>query len=132
MAGPTTIEVTEQVTDIAVTGDQISIELTDDVTTIEAYNLALPTAVPGTIHASSVTVSPYNTITASFLDDALEQLADQSFRGGTTPTTNVEEGDTWYDTANDIFYVYRTLNGVLDWYPLLATATDGRLDGGAF
>ena len=132
MAGPTTIEVTEQVTEIAVTGDQISIELTDDVTTIQAYNLAIPTAVPGTIHASSVTVSPYNTITASFLDDALKELADQSFRGSSTPTTNVEEGDTWYDTANDIFYVYRTLNGVLDWYPLLATATEGRLDGGAF
>ena len=132
MAGPTTIEVTENVTTITATGDQISIDLTDDVTTIQAYNLAVPTAVPGVIDASSVTVSAYNTISSGFLDDALKVLADQSFRGSSTPTTNVEEGDTWYDTANDIFYVYRTLNGVLDWYPLLATATDGRLDGGAF
>jgi hypothetical protein len=131
-AGPTTIEVTENVTTITATGDQISIDLTDDVTTIQAYSLAIPTALPGGIDASAVTVTPYNTITSSYLDGALKELADQSFRGSTTPTTNVEEGDTWYDTANDIFYVYRTLNGVLDWYPLLTTQVDSRLDGGAF
>jgi len=132
MAGPTTIEVTENVTSITATGDQISIDLTDDVTTIQAYNLAVPTAVPGVIDASSVTVTGYNTISTGFLDDALKVLADQSFRGGSTPTTNVEEGDTWYDTLNNIFYVYRTINGITDWYPLLATQTDSRLDGGAF
>ena len=132
MAGPTTIEVTENVTSITATGDQISIDLTDDVTTIQAYNLAVPTAVPGVIDASSVTVSAYNTISGGFLDDALKELADQSFRGGSTPTTNVEEGDTWYDTLNNIFYVYRTINGITDWYPLLATQVDSRLDGGAF
>ena len=132
MAGPTTIEVTENVTSITATGDQISIDLTDDVTTIQAYNLAVPTAVPGVIDASSVTVSAYNTISGGFLDEALKELADQSFRGGSTPTTNVEEGDTWYDTLNDIFYVYRTINGITDWYPLLATQVDSRLDGGAF
>lgn len=132
MAGPTTIEVTENVTSITATGDQISIDLTDDVTTIQAYNLAVPTAVPGVIDASSVTVTGYNTISTGFLDDALKVLADQSFRGSSTPTTNVEEGDTWYDTTNDIFFVYRTLDGVTDWHPLLATAQDSRLDGGAF
>ena len=41
----TVIEVTENVSDITVTGDQISIDLTDDVTTIEAYTLAIPTPV---------------------------------------------------------------------------------------
>jgi len=132
MAGPTTIEVTENVTSITATGDQISIDLTDDVTTIQAYNLAVPTAVPGVIDASSVTVTGYNTISTGFLDDALKVLADQSFRGSSTPTTNVEEGDTWYDTLNDIFYVYRTINGITDWYPLLVTQADSRLDGGAF
>ena len=132
MAGPTTIEVTENVTSITATGDQISIDLTDDVTTIQAYNLAVPTAVPGVIDASSVTVTGYNTISTGFLDEALKVLADQSFRGGSTPTTNVEEGDTWYDTLNNIFYVYRIINGITDWYPLLATQTDSRLDGGAF
>ena len=127
------IEVTETVSEITATGDQISIDLTDDVTTIEAYNLAVPTAVPGVIAASSVTVDGYNTIPSGFLDNALKVLADQSFRGSSAPSgARVEEGDTWYDTTNDIFFVYRTLNGVTDWHPLLATAQDSRLDGGAF
>ena len=100
----TVIEVTESVSDITATGDQITIELTDDVT-----------------------------IPSGFLDNALKVLADQSFRGTSAPSgARVEEGDTWYDTTNDIFFVYRTLNGVTDWHPLLATAQDSRLDGGAF
>ena len=131
-AGPTTIDITENVTSITASSDQIVINLTDDVTTIQAYSLAIPTALPGAIDASAVTVTPYNTITANYLDEALKELADQSFRGSSTPTTNVEEGDTWYDTLNDIFYVYRTINGTTDWYPLLATQVDSRLDGGAF
>ena len=131
-AGPTTIDITENVTSIAASSDQIVINLTDDVTTIQAYSLAIPTALPGGLDASAVTVTPYNTITANYLDEALKELADQSFRGSSTPTTNVEEGDTWYDTLNDIFYVYRTINGTTDWYPLLATQVDSRLDGGAF
>jgi len=129
----TIIEVTESVSEITATGDQISIDLTDDVTTIEAYTLAIPTAVPGVIDASAVSVSAYNTIPSGFLDNALKVLADQSFRGSSAPSgTRVEEGDTWYDTTNDIFFVYRTLNEVTDWHPLLATAQDSKLDGGAF
>ena len=92
--------------------------------------LSITTGTGGT--ASSITVSPYNTISSTNLQDALEELADQSFRGSSTPTTNVEEGDTWYDSTTDTFLVYRTLDGVLDWHPLLSTADDGRLDGGAF
>ena len=100
----TIIEVTESVSEITATGDQISIDLTDDVTTIEAYTLAIPTAVPGVIDASAVSVSAYNTIPSGFLDNALKVLADQSFRGSSAPSgTRVEEGDTWYDTTNDIF-----------------------------
>lgn len=103
-----------------------SVDVSQDVTTVEA-SLTIPD-----LSAAQIQVTPYNTITSTNLQSALEQLADQSFRGSTAPTTNVEEGDTWYDTANDIFYVYRLLNGVIDWYPLLATQIDSRLDGGAF
>lgn len=136
-AGPTTIEVTENVTTIAATGDQISIDLTDDVTTIQAYSLAIPTAVPGVVDASSVTVTPYNTITANFLDDALKELADQSFRGSSTPAGNyIEEGDTWYDTDDNQLKVYReTSSGVFEWVPIILGASSGdsdTLDGGAF
>ena len=102
------------------------VEVSQEVTVVEAA-LIIPD-----VSADQIAVTPYNTITSTNLQTALEQLADQSFRGSTTPTTNVEEGDTWYDTLNNIFYVYRTINGITDWYPLLATQTDSRLDGGAF
>lgn len=137
MAGPTTIQVTENVTTITATGDQISIDLTDDVTTIQAYNLAVPTAVPGVIDASSVTVSAYNTIPSGFLDNALKVLADQNFRSDSTPTGSyIEEGDTWYDTDDNQLKVYReTSSGVFEWVPIILGTSSGdsdTLDGGAF
>lgn len=111
-----------------------SVDVSQEATRVVEVSATIPTLSVGSGggSASSITVTPYNTISSTNLQDALEELADQSFRSNTAPTTNVEEGDTWYDTLNDIFYVYRTLNGTLDWYPLLATADEGRLDGGAF
>jgi hypothetical protein len=103
-------------------------------TTITA-NLAIASTSGLSIDAEDVLVDPYGSITSTNLQRALEQLADQNFRGSTTPTgSTLEVGDTWYDTANNIFYVYRTVNGITDWYPLLNTDTDkpDRLDGGAF
>jgi hypothetical protein len=112
-----------------------SVDVSQEATRVVEVSATIPTlsittGTGGT--ASSITVTPYNTISSTNLQDALEELADQSFRGSSTPTTNVEEGDTWYDSTTDTFLVYRTLDGVLDWHPLLATADEGRLDGGAF
>jgi hypothetical protein len=112
-----------------------SVDVSQEATRVVEVSATIPTlsittGTGGT--ASSITVSPYNTISSTNLQDALEELADQSFRGSSTPTTNVEEGDTWYDSTTDTFLVYRTLDGVLDWHPLLSTADEGRLDGGAF
>tara|TARA_S200002703_G_C3791342_1_gene244198 strand:- start:22 stop:390 length:369 start_codon:yes stop_codon:yes gene_type:complete len=110
-----------------------SVDVSQEATRVVEVSATIPTlSVSSGGSASSIAVTPYNTISSTNLQDALEELADQSFRSNSAPTTNVEEGDTWYDTLNDIFYVYRTLNGTLDWHPLLATADEGRLDGGAF
>lgn len=113
-----------------------SVDVSQDATRVVEVSATIPTLSistgSGSSSASSITVTPYNTISSTNLQDALEELADQSFRGSSTPTTNVEEGDTWYDSTTDTFLVYRTLDGVLDWHPLLSTADDGRLDGGAF
>jgi hypothetical protein len=89
----------------------------------------------GNVLSSKVAVTPYNTITATDLQDALEQLADQSFRGSETPTgNNVEEGDLWYNTTNENFYIYReTSSNVFQWVPVaLGTGNSDTLDGGAF
>lgn len=122
-------------TSISIAPYVTSVDVSQEATRVVEVSATIPTlsittGTGGT--ASSITVSPYNTISSTNLQDALEELADQSFRGSSTPTTNVEEGDTWYDSTTDTFLVYRTLDGVLDWHPLLSTADDGRLDGGAF
>jgi hypothetical protein len=130
MSSQTTLEITEAVTDVSSTGDVITVSLTDDVTTVQAYTLAIPFEVPGQITSANVTVVPYNTITATNLTDALKQLADQDFRGTSTPTgSNVQEGDTWYDTDDDQLKVYReTSSGTFQWVPIIVGAAGGDSD----
>ena len=78
-------------------------------------------------------MQPHGTITATNVQAALEQLADQSFRSDTAPTGTVvagvstlSEGDTWYDTNDEQFKVYReTSNGVYEWVPIIVGEVQG-------
>lgn len=84
-----------------------------------------------------VTVTPYNTITATNLQEALEQLADQNFRSNEAPSSgNIEEGDIWYDKDDDQIKVYReTSIGVFNWVPIIVGSPlddSDTLDAGAF
>lgn len=126
----TTLEITEDVTDVSVSGDTITVSITDDVTSVQAYSLAIPISVPGTLNAENIITTPYNTITATDLDTALKQLADQNFRGTTAPTgSTVSEGDTWYDTDDEQFKVYReTSSGTFQWVPIIVGAAAGDSD----
>jgi hypothetical protein len=126
----TTLQVTETVTDVTATGDTLSVDITDDVTTVQAYTLAVPFEVPGQITANNVTVSTHNTITSTNLQTVLEALADQDFRGASTPTgSNIQEGDTWYDTDDDQLKVYReTSSGTFQWVPIIVGAAAGDSD----
>ena len=130
MSSQTTLEITEAVTDVTTSGDVISVNLVDDVTTGQAYTLAIPFEVPGQITSSNVTVVPYNTITATNLTDALKQLADQDFRSASAPTgSTVQEGDTWYDTDDDQLKVYReTSTGTFQWVPIIVGSAGGDSD----
>lgn len=118
----TTLEIRTNVTDVLVE---------TDVTVLE-IQAGLPS-----LAAESVVVVPYNTITATDLQSALQQLADQDFRGTTTPTgSNIEEGDTWYDTDDNQLKVYReTSAGVFEWVPIIIgniSPDSDTLDAGAF
>ena len=95
--------------------------ITDDVTTVQAYTLAVPFEVPGQITANNVTVTPYNTIASTNLQTVLQGLADQDFRGTSAPSgSTVQEGDTWYDTDDDQLKVYReTSSGNFAWVPIM-------------
>ena len=90
-------------------------------------NLALPAQFQD---AANIAVTPYNTITSSNLQTALQQLADQNFRGTSAPTGGtVQEGDTWYDTDDDQFKVYReTSSGTFQWVPIIVGAAAGDSD----
>jgi len=133
----TTLEITEDVTDVSVTGDTITVSITDDVTSVQAYSLAIPISVPGTLNAENIITTPYNTITATDLDTALKQLADQNFRGASAPTgSTVSEGDTWYDTDDDQLKVYReTSSGTFAWVPIMVgniSADSDTIDAGSY
>ena len=121
MSAQTTLAITENVTEVNASGDTLTITLTDDVTEVQAYTLAVPFEVPGQITANNVTVTPYNTIASTNLQTVLQGLADQNFRGTSAPSgSTVSEGDTWYDTDDDQLKVYReTSSGNFAWVPIM-------------
>lgn len=129
---PVVVEITESITEITVVdSDTISINLSPEVVTVEVNNFALPIQYPS---AANVIVVPYGTITSTNLQDALEELADQDFRQSSTPSgINVQEGDTWYDTENNIYKVYREVSiGVFAWTNIVVADENSLLDAGAF
>lgn len=108
-----------------------AITIQEDVTTV-SVSASLP---EGATSASGITLVPYTTVTATNVQTALEQLADQFFRSASAPTGgNLAEGDLWYDTDDDQLKVYRetSLNN-FEFVPLAAaTDTMDNLDGGLF
>ena len=125
----TKVEIVEEVTTVSVTNNNsIGVTLDDTSTTlVTVNNLALPAQFQD---AANIAVTPYNTITSSNLQTALQQLADQDFRGTSTPTgSNIQEGDTWYDTDDDQFKVYRETSSVtFQWVPIIVGAAAGDSD----
>jgi|TARA_B110000503_G_scaffold141514_1_gene235314 hypothetical protein len=132
ITNPTVVTVSESVTDITVTGQEtISVDITQSDVTVEVNNFVLPNQYQD---AQNTVVSPYGTITATNVQDALKQLADQDFRSNDTPTgTNVSEGDTWYDLDDNTLKVYREISsGVFAWTNVVIAETNDTLDAGAF
>ena len=133
-------------------GIDVSIEVdttTVTVTSEEAVNVAIApettsvaiSVVPASTIASAIGSTAYGPISATTVQAAIEQLADQFYRGSTTPSgTNLGEGDLWYDTANEELRVYREIStGSFAWIALVAggyiageTSLMDKLDGGFF
>ena len=134
MAEPTIVTITEEVTDISVANEVVEISLAPENTLIEVNNFAIPINF---LDAQNVVFSPHGTITANNVQTALEQVADQNFRSSTTPVgDNIEEGDTWYDTSTEQFYVYReTSPALFEWVPIMVgndSPDSDTVDAGAF
>ena len=125
----TTLSISEDIVTVTVAEDVTTINIAPVVTTVEAKGLAISLAT-----ASALPFTPYGTITATNVQAALSQLADQDFRTDSAPSgTNVSEGDTWYDTDDNIYKIYREISaGVFAWTNLVVAETDTSLDAGAF
>jgi hypothetical protein len=129
------IDISPYVTEVTATPEVTTVNLSTQVTTVTA-SLALPSVLGLVVSGENISIAPYNNITATTLQGAIEQLADNNFSQSTVPVTNINEGDTWYNTSTDDFYVYReTSVGVFEWVPIILGAADGdsdTLDAGAF
>ena len=125
----TQISVSEGVTTVSVEEDVTTINIAPIVTTVEAKGLAI-----SLVSAAALPFEPHGTVTATNVQNALEQLADQDFRSDDAPTgANVSEGDTWYDTDDNEMKVYREIStGVFAWTNLVVAEADETLDAGAF
>ena len=125
----TTLSISEDVVTVTVAEDVTTINIAPTVTTVEARGLAISLA-----SAAALPFTPYGTITATNVQAALSQLADQDFRTDSAPSgTNVSEGDTWYDLDDNIYKIYREISaGVFAWTNLVVAETDTSLDAGAF
>ena len=114
---------------VSVTENVTTLNIVPAVTTVEAKGLAIALS-----DSAAMGVTPYGSITATNVQAALNQLADQDFRSTSTPTgANVSEGDTWYDTDDNILKVYREVSSnVFAWTNVVVADTNELLDAGAF
>ena len=131
----TTITVVEDVTNVTVESS-VSTSLTIQPSTTSVSVSAISPADAST-SAAQLSFTPHNVITATNVQDALEQLADQYFRGNDVPdptTTNLEEGDFFYDLNDNQLKVYReTSTNVFQFVPLAqATGDMETVDAGSF
>lgn len=117
---------------ITATPIQNGIEVTGATTTISASGIAI-----GNTSAGSMGITAISGLSATNVQDAIEELAGNNFRQSTVPTgSQVSEGDTWYDTDDEQFKIYReTSSGVFQWVPIIVGAANGdsdTLDAGSY
>ena len=125
----TQVVISETNVAVSVSENVTTLNIVPSVTTVEAKGLAIALS-----DSAAMGVTPYGSITATNVQAALNQLADQDFRSTDTPTgTNVSEGDTWYDLDDNIMKVYREISsGVFAWTNVVVAETNDTLDAGAF
>ena len=117
---------------ITATPIQNGIEVTGGSTTITAQGIALANT-----NATGMGITSISGLSATNVQDAIEELAGNAFQQDNTPTgSQVNEGDTWYDTDDNQYKIYReTSSGVFQWVPIIVGSAEDdsdTLDAGAF
>ena len=122
------LSITPQTTSVGVTNQ------TTEITISAAIAGAATDAQGITFSNAARTIS-----TASTVEQALLQLADQLFVQTTAPaagTTNLAEGDFFYDTDDNQLKIYReTSAGTFNWVPVMIgnnSADSDTIDAGSF
>ena len=117
---------------VTVTPIANGVSIVENKTTVAATGVALANT-----NATGMGITTISGLSATNVQDAIEELAGQNFQQANTPTgSQVSEGDTWYDTDDDQYKIYReTSSGVFQWVPIMVGSADGdsdTLDAGAF
>ena len=124
-------------TQLTITPQTTSIGVTNATTTLTISSAIAGAATDAqgiTFQNAARTIS-----TASTVEQALLQLADQFFVQTTAPTagtTNLAEGDFFYDTDDNQLKIYReTSVGSFNWVPVMignTSADSDTIDAGSF
>ena len=131
-----TVTVTEEVSYITVDESALSVTINQSenpITVSTTSDLTLTASL-----ADQVTYTATTTLPGGNVQEALADLAEQFFKQSATPSgSNLEEGDLWYDTAEEELRVYREVStSVYEWHTIAAaggsTPTSFTLDGGSF
>ena len=122
---------------LTITPETTSVGVTNNVT-----ELTISSAVSGAAtdaQGISFTNAARTISTASNVQEALLQLADQLWVQTTAPTagtTNLAEGDFFYDTDDNQLKIYReTSAGSFNWVPVMignTSADSDTIDAGSF
>ena len=131
-----TVTITETPTYVTVDETQNAITLNQSdnpITVTTTSDLTLQAGL-----ATDIIYTETTTLPGGNVQEALADLAEQFFKQSATPSgSNLEEGDLWYDTANEELRVYRQIStSVFEWHTIAAaggsTPTSFTLDGGSF
>ena len=130
-----TVTISETLTTVTVDEAQLQVVLNQSdnpITVSTTSDLTLAASL-----AEDVTYSATTTLPGGNVQEALADLAEQFFKQSATPSgSNLEEGDLWYDTANEELFVYRQVTGGYEWHVIASaggsSATAFTLDGGSF
>jgi len=130
-----TVTISETLTTVTVDETQLQVVLNQSDNPITVSTTSDLTLQAST--AEDVTYTATTTLPGGNVQEALADLAEQFFKQSATPSgSNLEEGDLWYDTANEELFVYRQVTGGYEWHVIASaggsSATAFTLDGGSF
>lgn len=128
-----TVSVNKSGNNISVTTGGTSVSVPAPTKTISINN----TAIPEIPNPANATITSTGSLSATTVQDAFDELANNDFRQENAPAGSaVQEGDTWYDTNDNEYKIYReTSSGVFQWVPIMVGSPNSdsdTLDAGAF